>query len=260
MAVGLRSTCTYTKTYRNIKLEYGNIATNYTPNSADTLYNTLGYGDTTIYDVSGYCNNGTNVGCIVDTDSLLYNTSCKLNDSSDYVNITPCFSAGQTVPTITVSIWFKTDTLNNTNPNLFSLGQNSFLRARIASATSLWTYKIVGSTAKGNTFTATNVTSVIDNTWHLYTYVFNNGIEKNYLDGTLINTTDYTDVATYLTCSSTSFILGGYSTGSEKYIGSLSDFRIYTTALSDSDILALYNKRFSIDVDMNVYASELIED
>jgi hypothetical protein len=53
------------------------------------------------------------------------------------------------------------------------------------------------------------------------------------------------------------FRLNDYS--STYHIGSISDFRIYATVLTESQIQELYNTSALIDKNSNVYARELVE-
>lgn len=151
--------------------------------------------------------------------------------------------------------------MNSVAPNLISLGENSFWRFRIASATSVWYYIRVGTTQIANTLSVpSSITStLLDNKWHLYTLVFDQGIAKFYIDSVLIGTGNHTGTATYLTCGSTAWHLAGYTSNAENFIGSLSDFRIYTTALSAEDIAELYHTAASVDNHGNIYTYEFEE-
>ena len=217
--------------------------------------------DGVIHDASGFGNNGSTTEAttpIYDVSSPVNSGSVRFIKNADCIRLTPFFSLGQTIEKLTISCWFKTNTMNSTLPNIVSLGSNEFVRYRIASSTSIWSYFKVGSTANYATFTCKNI---LDNNWHLSTFVFDKGIYKFYIDGSIIGTKDCTAYGLVLTCSNvTTWILGGYSEASEKYIGNLSDFRIYATALSDDDIKDLYQRRFSIDQDGAFYCSALIED
>jgi len=68
--------------FKNIKVEEGEIATPWIPNPADAEYSALGFDDGIEYDVSGYGNNGTKVGDITyDSDTPRYNTSAVLDET-----------------------------------------------------------------------------------------------------------------------------------------------------------------------------------
>lgn len=240
--------------YKCAKVEKGSIATPWCPNSADELYSTLGLNNNIQYDTSGYGNNGTKVGISYSSNTPKYNISTVFDNNTDTVTIKPCYSVGQKIEEMSCSIWFKTSTLNSTAPNQVSLGENSFFRFRIASATSTWYYIRIGSTQCGGTFSCKNL---IDNQWHHIVVIFNKGYVYVYIDSNLIGTGNHTSVATYMTCNSAgnSWHLGGYTANSENLIGSESDFRIYATALSAQDVLSLYNNSAYIDNQGNIYGA-----
>ena len=156
-----------------MKLERGSRPTPWIPNPADAEYSTFGFDDGIEYDVSGYGHNGTKTGVTYSSDSPRYNTSTKFDANTNDVTPMPCFSNGQTVDEMSISIWFNimwnvlidengTDlsdesgnilvdgisidnTENSTGPNFFSLGENEFVRARIAASTSIWSYSKIGT-------------------------------------------------------------------------------------------------------------------
>ena len=77
---------------------------------------------------------------------------------------------------------------------------------------------------------------------------------KFYIDGTLAFT------GTTGTIPSGTYWIGSWSTSSsQNFRGSISDFRLYTTALSAEDIKELYNSSAVIDNKGNVYAYEFKE-
>lgn len=214
------------------------------------------------FDCSGYNYNGTIIGTLTNsTDTPKYSVSVNFINNTDTISPMACFSNGQTLTALTTSIWAKTNTMNSVLPNLISLGENSFWRFRIASATSIWYYIRVGTTQVANTLSVpSSITStLLDNKWHLYTLVFDQGIAKFYIDSVLIGTGNHTGTATYLTCGSTAWHLAGYTSNAENFIGSLSDFRIYTTAFSAEDIAELYYTAASVDNHGNIYTYEFEE-
>lgn len=170
---------------KNVKLEEGSIATPWCPNSSDALATTMGLNDNIEYDTSGYGNNGTKVGTTYSSDTPKYNVSTVFDENADTITVGPCYSVGQTIDTMSCAIWFKTNTLNSTAPNLVSLGENSFFRFRLASETSVWYYIRVAGQARGKTFSCKTLT---DNVWHHIVIVFNKGYVYSYIDGELIDT------------------------------------------------------------------------
>lgn len=241
-----------------IKLELGDKATAYCPGVGDSHYIPLGYGDTTEYDVSGYQNNGIKTDALTySSDTPRYSISTIFDANTDNITPSSFYSLGQTIDEMSVSMWFKTNTLNSTQPNLWSLGENSFVRMRLASATSLWYYAKVGAMS-GNTSTYTTK-ALTDNTWHHVVYTFKAGIVTVYLDGVQVGTTNHSGNGKYMTCSSISWHIGGYSSNAEKFIGSLSDFRIYATALSATQVAELYNTAVSVANNGTLMGYELVE-
>ena len=199
-------------------------------------------------------NNGTIIGTLnYSTDSPRYLASAVF-DGTQAIRLGRRLydSASQ----LTVTEWFKTNTRNSTSPNLFSLGENSFLRVRLNSNNTLWWY------IKGQNDTYTAPSSLIDNKWHFFAITFNSGIVKMYLDGVLVETKDISSAMSEIVFAgsdATFWGLGGYSASAEKYVGHLSDFRVYSSCLSDSEIQKLYTVSASIDSDGNAYSAAYVE-
>lgn len=216
----------------------------------------------TICDTSGYGNHGiveSSTCPLYDMDSAIGKGSLKFADSSKILSVKPCFDSGEKVSMLTITCWFKTNTKNGTAPNIVCLGQNSFVRYRIAgdNANSLWSYSNVNGIPQGITASCKTLT---DGQWHLSSYTFNNGIVSMYIDGQKISTTDFSSTGTELLCNNiTSWILAGYTNTSEKFVGNLSDFRVYATALSDEDISSLYHRRFQIGTEADFHCAEIEE-
>ena len=151
--------------FRDCKLEKNNNETQWLPNSIDNEYKGLGYDSTIVNDCSGYGYNGTKSGTLnPSTDTPRYALSTNFPENSSTVTITPYLTNGQTLTEISVSCWYKTNTMNSTAPNLWSLGENTFLRLRLASTTSIWYYARVGSTQTAYTYDAGK--TLTDNAWH----------------------------------------------------------------------------------------------
>lgn len=238
---------------KNVKLEIGDIATAYSPNPNDISFDAL-----SIDDVSGYCHQGTAVQLMdISTNTPRYEMCTTWKDNKDFIHIPSFFAKDQQVEAITIAGWYKTDTLNGTAPNFFNFGANNFVRGRIASSSSLWSYWNIGGTRQG---VSASTPSTSDNKWHHYAFSFNKGIVKTYFDGVLKNTSDFIATGTVLFCGQvTDWGLGGFAPTGEKFIGNQSDFRVYCTALSDDDIKSLYEGRSGVDKKGNFYVSRIQE-
>ena len=244
-------------TIKNVKLEKGGCDTPWVPNSSDSVYTALGYNKSasTEYDCSGFGNNGTRTSVNVSNNSLR-NTYCDMLSSSSSISFISPVQNGATLTEMTTSIWFNTTTLNSTAPNLICMGDNYFWRFRLASATSMWIYIRVGSTQCGATFSCKTLT---DGKWHHCAVTFKSGFAYVYIDGDLIGSADFSSTATYVTCASTSSYIGAYGSTYERFIGKVSDARIYMSALSANDIKELYNAPISITKSGALMCSELVE-
>ena len=244
-------------TIKNVKLEKGGCDTPWVPNSSDSVYTALGYNKSasTEYDCSGFGNNGTRTSVNVSNNSLR-NTYCDMLSSSSSISFISPVQNGATLTEMTTSIWFNTTTLNSTAPNLICMGDNYFWRFRLASATSMWIYIRVGSTQCGATFSCKTLT---DGKWHNCAVTFKSGFAYVYIDGDLIGSADFSSTATYVTCASTSSYIGAYGETNERFIGKVSDARIYMSALSANDIKELYNAPISITKSGALMCSELVE-
>ena len=239
-----------TSTHKSTTSEYwlvANVMTEYKDHPTNYVASTR--TDTTIWDCSGYKRNGTvSSALIVKSPSPRYSASTLFSVNTDTISPPACFSVSQTVPELSIAIWFKTNTLNSTAPNPVSLGENSFIRFRLASATAMWCYyRLSTETTAVNMYSYTfeSGKTLTDNTWHHFVTTFKDGVSKCYVDGTLIGTKDDSSAGKFLMCSSTAWHLAGYGANSENFIGSLSDFRLYASCLSVDQIQELCNNPVS---------------
>ena len=104
--------------------------------------------------------------------------------------------------------------------------------------------------------TTTTIAAPSLNAWHHYAMTCNGSVCLLYVDGDL-----YGQAKTVKNINGTSIYLNGWdSSGSYTSTDmSMSDFRMYSTALSAEDILELYQTSASIDKAGNIYTRELIE-
>lgn len=223
-----------------IKLEKGEIATPYCPSSSEALYTTLGLNGTTEYDCSGYCNNGMRTGTFTWTsDTPKYSVSTAFS-GSQYITENNEIETTDS----TIAAWVKT-----------SLSANAFIldcrNSSGAGKQPIYQYTN-GSIQSGGAsqYVTTNTGLLVANTWIHLAIVQSGSSLLVYKNGSLFQT---------LSCTNSPIIkptVGArYSLSSLLPSGSISDVRIYATALSADDVLSLYNNSAYVDSSGNVYGA-----
>lgn len=254
--------------FRNIKVEEGPTATQWIPNKADTLYSQAGFGDKIEYDTSGYRNNGTIVGTIPCTsDTPRYSASMTFDGNcANYIKSTTPLNF--LTKTLTVSCWiYQTATSatsgSNTSSNLFIVSngrdyEHYGFGLRSSSGTPTF---IIGGGTTGNITVSSGVNTM--NGWHMVTGTWDGATAKIYIDGVLKASKACTGVD--YTHAGGAFVVGKMSYGHTSttthfpFPGKISDVRVYATALSEADILELYNAPIAVDNGAAMYAMELKE-
>ena len=217
--------------WKNVKMELGEVATPWIPNSSDTVYSKMGYNLLKIYDTSGYGNNST------------------LNSTPEYSNITPRY--------------FMSTYFGDYNTPKTDLDDISIFPALTGCSISWWEY----CTTTGNSlsFTGNDTTKYIaagSSTNRLYDRNIGSSGITLYKDGIQVETTQGATVyhpGTFrinnewhhfvLTGANlsewTQFHINSYSASypTKAYV---SDLRIYSTILSADDVKELYNTVASI--------------
>lgn len=220
------------------KLEKGSIATPWTPNPADPEYTKMGFDDGIEYDVSGYGHNGTKTGTITyDTDAPRYWTSSKFNRTNSIIK-------AESLPaeTKTISVWVKT-TWSSSGYQMIFHDLNTKLAAGF-SDTRLITYVGSGNGGAGSQIQTAGIYKA--NEWnHIIIVKTGDTTRDVYINGVLMTTYG----ANYWGGDLNEFNIGGrHMSGSYNayFDGLISDLRVYATALSADDILALYNTPISL--------------
>ena len=174
--------------------------------------------DLTVYDCSGYQNNGTISGSLsCSSDSPRYNKSCKFG--SGIIGTTSGFASAQ-------SYTFWANVVDKTAQTVFVDGASKLGFGMIS------TYFICSSAGKTSAkYSTANLTIG----WHHFAVVN----DLLYIDGVLQEKPSGTDTWVY---SGSMLEIGNRSNGtSYPWKGQISDFRVYATALSAEDIKELYN-------------------
>lgn len=202
------------------------------------------WNDLTVYDTSGFGNNGNVTAATVPMlagDSARYD-KCYEFPYKHYITGVMPFGANA-ISAFTINVWINQiegggySTWLNSN----GYGGSGLWLAINTEGSGQWGYR--GSLSPNY---ARNNKTIATNTWHMFTYVFNAGVVKWYLNGVKGTTTTYSSDT--LTPGS-AFTLGDSYTGNQwntNFHGKLSDFRIYATALSDEDVAALYKTPISV--------------
>lgn len=219
----------------NWKLEKGSRPTPWLPNSTDPLYTAMGYNDGIEYDVSGFCNNGTKIGTFsCSSDTSRYNTSYYFNGDDSAIQF-PKNDILSTDEVFTMNIWFKKDDLGAKNYETLVGGPSGFemdTRAAAAQTLSLYMASLRGDIV----FSPFNF-----GTWYMVTMVNDGTNELYYVNGELKKTIEKK------TMPNGDYYIGAWQTAvKQNYKGLMSDFRIYKTALSADDVLALYQNPISL--------------
>lgn len=210
---------------RHIKLEEGSIPTPWSPNPTDIFINLFDFNSTLEYDTSGFNNHGTRIGAFDWTsDTPKYSVSQVFSGSQ---RIEAPFNPGNS-PTFTVAGWFY-----HTSGTTYYGAKNDYNTFICLEGGRYFVYNSPGSASVGN-WTSTA------NTWQHVVLVHDATTKKLklYVNGSFVS-----EVTTNGTiCGSDILDIGGRQ-GTAQYSGKISDFRIYATALSASDVLELYNNK-----------------
>ena len=221
-----------------IKLEAGDKATPWCPNSLDTLASVIGLNSTVEYDASGFCYNGTRSGAFDwSSDTPRYHVSTFFTSNTTKIQAPLVLTA----PTaITMACWVKSSSTGKDNYQMplnidagayeFSIPNNGQFRQG---------FYVNGSRYVGN-YGAVNL---LDSNWHHIAATFDGANIKRYIDGQLVNTTAASGVLN----TSSAVYISTYGNGTS--YGNInmyeSDVRIYVTALSATDIRLLYEGQYN---------------
>ena len=239
-----------------IKVEHGNNTTSFDGYKETT---------TTIYDNSGYGNNGT-----ISSDSTfkISSTTVSGRHSGQFDGTATSFiNAGQgakVTDEITVSWWGYMDNWTNYG-RAISCTEGGGWNFEPGDSKMTWWVYLAGIGYKG----CYSIKTLAELTagWHLFTGTYDGFTSKFYIDGEL-----QSSVASGVTAktaigyaASNSIFIGAEATGSATtptspyFSGNIADVKIYATALSEADVKAEYNRKAAIDKNGNLFTGEFIE-
>ena len=224
-----------------MKLERGSIATLWTPAPSDDLYSQMGLNSNIEEDVSGYGNNGTQIGTITYSgDTPRYQVSMSFNGSDSGILIDNLYLSNIINTAVTYSFWIKPSGENGARSIYFgSYSNNSWSIEKTSS-------NLIRGYWNGNPDISYSGATIVDNIWQ-HVCITKNGTSdiKVYINGEL----KASSTATHNNLSfPTTYRIGRdvRSGDGTPYKGLMSDFRIYTTALSEEDVLELYHTPISL--------------
>lgn len=260
---------TGTVSVRNVKLEEGNKATAWSPALSDAIYPAL--YKTTIYDSSGYSNNGTIIGNLgIAAPSPRYDVATHLESSSPTTNNNTGLTYIQTAfrlttPTqMTICWWGHPESGLNGNSNHAAWCTSASSSAPTDYDQTAFHHRDKRFDICLNSASSTSLSLRFDNytlnEWHYYSVTYDGKNAILYKDG--IETNRSTISSSEAPLKTFSYLYIGFSKAGGVYrktLGSYSDFRIYATALSAQQIKELYNTSMQIDSSGNVFARELVE-
>lgn len=235
----------------DFKIEKGNIATDWTPAPEDNPQ----FYDNIIPDISGYQNNATVKDSTSPTwsdDSPRYLGSYKFDETKEMF-LNPIVFSGF-ADSYTFSWWGKNSQpyssmywgfIDGNRLNLYSTDGYLF-----------WNIGDSQDNPFNDPVTTNKVSSYTDGKWHHYCITGDGASNKLHIDGKI-----YGIAKTYRKITGTKIHINGWDDGGNyKINGNISDFRIYATALSESDVLNLYQSSASLDSQGNLILSgEVIE-
>lgn len=240
----------FTARIKNVKFEKSSTATSWTPAPEDDA----SFYDNVIYDTSGYCNNGSVTDSTCPTwssDTPRYKGSYVFNGNKQVIDTPNVFHQED----ITISFWFKRLKDINTRQFLFTIWEGFSCEL---TADDIPLFRIATDVSHAVDALSDKKITVNDG-WTHFCGVYKNGeYSKIYINGQLKKSVSSASKIYWNIHSSK---IGIYNSLNTYYNGQISDVRIYATALSDSDILELYQSSASVDNNGNLMlAGEVIEE
>ena len=233
---------------RRWKLEKGSVATPW--KSSD---------DNVVIDSSGYGHHGLVINSLLTLGSSRRYNVCKYSadGTSSYITV-PSMNFNNDA--ITINIWFKST--NTTPTNGYHMVVDSIAHRQWYEIAIHNTGYFRGGLFVNGTRYADNCTSktALDGNWHMLTLSYDGKKVQRYFDSVMEKATSVAKTTGLSSPTGLCIFREGPNAQYACAETSLSDFRIYATALSDSDILSLYNTSAMIDNKGRIHGYEYIED
>lgn len=251
MRIGLEKHTSSTSNYwlfKNIQIESKDHSTGYTSTGTSR-------SESLCFDTSGFGNNGVvrNQNSIsIERDSPRYGVSTVFNGTPFIIGQN--LNGAKSTDALSLCAWVNPSQVSG-GYNIVSSYEGGGAGLHISSGNIYFQIYSGG-------YINVSGGSVLTNTWYHVVGTYDNSKLRIYINGELKGEVAKTGSITYH--SGTPWSIGvnpsGTGDGGEHFYGKLSDVRIYSTALSASDIKELYNTSASIDKNGNMYAYEFKEE
>ena len=211
-------------------------------------------------DSSGYHVDGTIYGATATTDRFeVANGAMNFNGSNQWIYCGNVASLNVSGAVITISAWVKANSFSGWGRIVSKLGNESgFWNGYAMLVASNSVLLQIYNTSFGNEAVVAYTMPLHE--FHQVTYVYNSVNKKLYVDGSYIGQTSST-AAVGTTTSNLNIGRGGDNT--QYFNGSIDEVKIFSRALSASEILAMYNHekgKFSVGKDGKAKAVSFVED
>ena len=243
----------FTARIKNVKLEKSSTATPWTPAPEDDA----SFYDNVIYDTSGYNNNGSVTDSTCPTwssDTPRYKGSYMFNGNNQYLKFQNPISSA--FVEFSISCWIKFNNVKKETNNAICT-----MRSGVGTGVALFR---IGNNFRldDNTQSTFSDYTISANEWIHVVVTRSSSCKNLYINGVLKQTKNTVGDMKLISNVGTIGVSSQSGNGiSNSFYGKLSDFRIYATALSDSDILELYQSSTSVDNNGNLMlAGEVIEE
>lgn len=249
------------------KLEEGDFATPWIPNKVEPLYEIL-YSDR-ICDSSGYGYHAVSIGNpFADSDTPRYRSCAVFDGTAATIDCGRTFNV-QGAEEATFTGWFYISNWRQERSSYFvSSQQTGGILLRVINGTTIRARAHVYTEADKSEYAYKQADYIFttddiptDSGWHMLTGVYRTSGIKVYLDGALKNTEEVVTYGIHFNMNANMFI--GAECNGKVPSGfaecKASDVRLYYTALSDQDILELYQTCAKIDKSGQIHAGEFYE-
>lgn len=202
-----------------------------------------------VYDVSGFNYHGTKVGSqIYSSDTPKYSISTSFNGVDDCIQV-PLNTFFPNAGSFTINLWFKKSELGSKGYETVFGGISGFEMDTRGGASTTLSYYVTGN-GRGLT-----VQSPLNfDTWYMLTMVCDGTNELYYLNG------EYKKQIEKKGMPSGNYFIGAWRDSvSQNFKGLISDFRVYATALSATQVAELYNTAASISNNGTLMGYEFVE-